>query len=173
VTPNSPATNNENLSEDNRVEVYPCTENHGLEIKTQIPFHPSPAGITERTAKEHMSNILLNTLHTVNTRVRRQKHVFSVKQVSCVDVSKEEPEEKLVLVLSFRNPHPLKDGRGRVGSLCESHYSLAQQTDNAMPLDAISDILKPARLCSHRSDPRGTWRSATNSAILRKSPPLC
>jgi hypothetical protein len=49
-------------------------------------------------------------LHTENTRVRRQKHVLPVEQIPCVDpVSKKNPEEELMLVLSFGNPHPLKD----------------------------------------------------------------
>jgi hypothetical protein len=57
-----------------------------------------------------MPNILLNMLHTEITRIRRQKNVFLVEQISCVGpVSKKKPEEKLRLVLSFRNPHPLKD----------------------------------------------------------------
>jgi hypothetical protein len=56
-------------------------KNHELEIQIQIPIHPSisPAGLTERAAKEQMLHILFNMLHTENTRIRWQEHVLPVE----------------------------------------------------------------------------------------------
>jgi hypothetical protein len=39
VTPDSPATNYENLPEDNRIEVKSCHENHVLKVQGQIPVN--------------------------------------------------------------------------------------------------------------------------------------
>jgi hypothetical protein len=39
-------------------------------------------------------------------------------------------------------------------------------------IDRESLFFKSTSLCSHQSVPRRTWRAATNSAILRKSPPF-